>query len=474
MALILGNISNSNSAIYDSQYLQIIMQIVNKLRSFAMHGGRYINLTCVRAYSGSETSYPCPSLVLPPPQVDWGWVTHPDNYRKISENIKARRSNASIDKVMSLYKEIYLNTCIHDAKTDAARQAIIDELEAAGLALPNMCADRVLEMGDTPTLVYENTFEDPGFKLRKFEDIARILSGARLNNLTLMSGDRTYYLTGPLAELEQALIQWTVDELVSAGFMLYSVPDLLHPSIISACGMKVDGDRTQVYQLDPYYGQVALSGTAEMALGGYLAGKTFSTKQLPAKMCAVSRCYRAETSRVLEEKGLYRVHQFTKVEMFCLTSGDEGESGYAMDLVHQLERELFTKLGLSYRVLDMCGDELGDPAAEKYDIEAWMPGREMWGEISSCSNCTDYQARRLGVKMEDGTFCHTVNGTACAVPRMVIAICEQMQLENGAVTIPEVLRPYMRGQIVMEPKPKKLRPNFQFITSANYLNKSKI
>ena len=124
-------------------------------------------------------------------------------------------------------------------------------------------------------------------------------------------------------------------------------------------------------------------------------------------------------------------------------------------------------------ILDMCGDELGDPAAEKYDIEAWLPGKGMWGEISSCSNCTDYQARRLGVKMEDGSFCHTVNGTACAVPRMIIAICEQMQLENGSVVIPEVLRPYMRGQEVMEPKPKKLRPNFQFITSANYLNKSK-
>jgi len=450
------------------------MQIVNKLRGVAcVSMGRSIKITCVKAFTRAQSTYPCPAVVLPPPQIDWGWVTDPGNYQKISDNIRIRKSKASIEKVMGLHKEIYLNTCVHDAKTDSGKEAILKELEKAGLSLPNMCADRVLEMGDAPTLIYENAFEAPDYKLRKFEDIARILSGARLNNLTLMSGDRTYYLTGPLAELEQALIQWTVDQLVSSGFMLLSVPDLLHPSIISACGMNVDGERTQVYQLDSYYGQVALSGTAEMALGGYLAGKTFTRDQLPSRMCAVSRCYRAETGRAMEEKGLYRVHQFTKVEMFSLTSSDEGESRSAMNMVHSVERDLFTKLGLSYRVLDMCGDELGDPAAEKYDIEAWLPGKGMWGEISSCSNCTDYQARRLGVKMEDGSFCHTVNGTACAVPRMVIAICEQMQLVNGSVVIPEVLRPYMRGQEVMEPKPKKLRPNFQFITSANYLNKSR-
>ena len=384
-----------------------------------------------------------------------------------------RKSKASIDKVTDLYKEIYLNTDIHDMKSETARDAIKDELLSTGLALPNMCADRVLAMGDSPTLVYEKPFTNPEFKVRKFEDIARILSGARMSNLTLMSGERTYYLTGPLAELEQALIQWTVDQLVMAGFSLLSVPDLLHPSIISACGMTVEGDRTQVYQLDPCYGQVALSGTAEMALGGYLAGKTLTREKLPGMMCAVSRCYRAETGRMGEEKGLYRVHQFTKVEMFCVTAGQVEESSSALAMVHQLERELFTKLGLSFRVLDMCADELGDPAKEKFDIEAWLPGREMWGEISSCSNCTDYQTRRLGVRAEDGTFCHTVNGTACAVPRMLIAICEQMQTKNGSVVIPEVLRTYMRGKEVMEPKPRKLRPNFVFINSANFLNKSK-
>ena len=234
----------------------------------------------------SSSSYPCPDVVIPRPQLDWDWISHPDNYQKISENIKLRKSKASIEKVTDLYKEIYLNTEIHDMKSETARDALKDELVSAGLALPNMCADRVLAMGDSPTLLYEKPFTNAEFKVRKFEDIARILSGARMSNLTLLSGERTYYLTGCLAELEQALIQWTVEQLVMAGFSLMSVPDLLHPSIISACGMMVEGDRTQVYQLDPGYGQVALSGTAEMALGGYLAGKTLTGEQLPGLMLA--------------------------------------------------------------------------------------------------------------------------------------------------------------------------------------------
>jgi len=415
-----------------------------------------------------SSSYPCPLVNIPSHQLDWDSMTNPANEEKIIENIKMRKSGADIVKVNDLYKEIYLNTDINDIKTDTAKATIKDNLMKAGLAVPNMSADRVLQMGDEPTLIYEKPFVTPDFKMRKFEEIARILNGARLNNLSLLSGERTYYLTGVVAELEMALIQWTVDQLVNAGFSLLSVPDLLHPSIISGCGMSVEGDRTQVYQLDPHYGQVALSGTAEMALGGFLAGKSFTSEQVPNKMCAVSRCYRAETGGSGEEKGLYRVHQFSKVEMFCVTGSKMEDSSDALAMVHQLERELFNSLGLSYRVLDMCADELGDPASEKFDIEAWMPGREMWGEISSCSNCTDFQTRRLGVKMEDGTFCQTVNGTACAVPRMLIALCEQMQNENGSVTIPKVLREYMRGREIMEPKKKKLRPNFLFVNSANF------
>jgi len=374
------------------------------------------------------------------------------------KNIELRKSEADLDKVIRL----------HSTFLQSGGEEVERELVKETLKLPNMCAERVLDMADKNLTLYEGSKVQSKFKLRKFEEIARILSGSRLTNLGHLTGERTYYLTGCLAELEQALVQWTVSRLVKAGFSVLSVPDLLHPQVISSCGMKVGGERTQVYQLEPHYGEVALSGTAEMGLGGFLAGKTVPGEQ---RYCAVSRCFRAETGRLGEERGLYRVHQFTKVEMFSVCPPSNSQA--ALRDILNLERELYSELGLVYRVLDMCGEELGSPASEKFDIEAWLAGRQTWGEISSCSNCTDYQARRLNIRDTSGQLCHTVNGTGCAVPRMIIAICEQNQTENGSVLIPESLRPYMRNKELMEPKPKKQRLHFQYLTSAKYFVKNK-
>merc|ERR1719186_1024863 len=158
--------------------------------------------------------------------------------------------------------------------------------------------------------------------------------------------------------------------------------------------------------------------------------------------------------------------------MFMVTEGKLETSESALDEILRVQRELFGLLGLSHRVLAMCPEELGDPAHRKCDIEAWMPGRQggFWGEISSCSDCTDYQARRLRVTSGDD-FCHTVNGTACAVPRMIISLCEQNQTVGGTVELPQVLHRYMNGKQAMEPKPRKDRPNFTYINSAKYFEK---
>jgi len=403
-------------------------------------------------------------------QLDWQFLSNPANFEAIRKNIQQRKSQASIADVQALYKEIYLNTCIHESKTEEGKAKIEENLLKAALEVPNMCPQEISDLGTENKTIYEKAFSNPSFKVKKFEDIARILSGARLTNLGLLCGERSYFLTGVLAELEQALIQWTVERLLMKGFNLLSVPDILPPAVIKACGMQVDGERTQVYRLADACGGGALSGTAEMAVGGWLAGRTL--EDLPLKLAAVSRCYRAETGGAKEEAGLYRVHQFTKVEMFVVTEGRLEASERALDEILALQRELFGQLGLSHRVLAMCPEELGDPAFRKYDIEAWMPGRQggFWGEISSCSNCTDFQARRLGVNSSSSQdFCHTVNGTACAVPRMIIAICEQFQQENGSVEVPEVLRPFLGGRDLLEPLPKKKRPNLQWMPGANYL-----
>lgn len=389
---------------------------------------------------------------MPRIQLNLDFYLDPANTAAIKQNIVARNSEVDIDRVLAIQH-----------KRDSYEE-FVEELAK----VPNMSHAMVKDL-DEPRLVYQKDFVPPTFALRSFEEISRILGGSRLQNLAHFSGERTYYLTGVLAELEQALIQWTVDKLLQKGFNQISVPDILHPDIIERCGMTVEGERTQVYKLSQEFGEAALSGTAEMAIGGYLMSKRLH--ELPLKLCAVSRCYRAEASQNQQDKGLYRVHQFYKVEMFVVTKGNEASSQSALEEVHAVERELFDELGLSYRVLDMSPDELGNPASRKYDIEAWMPGRNFWGEISSCSDCTDFQSRRLDIRDAENRFVHTVNGTGCAVPRMIIALCEQLQTSNGSVQVPPPLKPYLGNRDVLQGKPRKLRPNLVFINSANFFEK---
>lgn len=234
-----------------------------------------------------------------------------------------------------------------------------------------------------------------------------------------------------------------------------SVPDILPSEVIKACGMETDGERNQVYRILP--SNLCLSGTSEMALAGFFAGSKLKFQDTPVKVTAVSRCFRAETSGLNEEKGIYRVHQFTKVEMFSVCHSLQSES--VLNEFKDIEISLFNKLGLHFKLLDMPMNELGAPAYRKFDIEAWMPGRKMWGEISSCSNCTDYQARRLNTLIDDD-FAHTVNGTACAIPRMLIAIIETFQKEDGTIPIPKVLQQYMKKDKI---KKRKILPELKII-----------
>lgn len=226
--------------------------------------------------------------------------------------------------------------------------------------------------------------------------------------------------------------------------------------------MATEGERNQVYKLLP--SNLCLSGTSEMALAGYFSGTNIKSSDKPLKVASVSRCFRAETSGLQEEKGIYRVHQFTKVEMFSVCHALQ--SSTVLDEFKEIEISLFKNIGLHFQLLDMPPCELGAPAFRKYDIEAWMAGRKIWGEISSCSNCTDYQARRLNITTDDESnrFAHTVNGTACAVPRMLIAIIETFQKEDGTVTIPKVLQPFMKKEKIFK---RKLLPELKLIKSVN-------
>lgn len=273
-------------------------------------------------------------------------------------------------------------------------------------------------------------------KLVDFEGGARI------------AGHGFYFLQNEAVLLELALQQYAVELLVKEGFTPTITPDLARGDIVRGVGFVPRGPETQIYSIENH--DLNLVATAEITLGGLYAGQVLEEEQLPIKLCGISHCYRTEAGAAgRASRGLYRVHQFTKVEMFAFTLPEQSEvmHNYFLDL----ECEIFDNLGIPYKVLDIASGDLGGPAYRKFDLEAWMPGRGSggeYGEVTSTSNCTDYQARRLDIRYkkrgEKGThLVHTLNGTAVANSRAMIAILENFQQPDGSIIVPEVLQKYV-------------------------------
>jgi seryl-tRNA synthetase len=261
-----------------------------------------------------------------------------------------------------------------------------------------------------------------------------------------VAGAKFYFLKKQLAILEQALIFWTMQQMVAEGYVPMTTPDLAKDEVLLGTGYNPRGAETQIYSVEGT--DLSLIGTAEIPLGGYHKDEIIDIDKMPLKYVGISHCFRTEAGTYGRESyGLYRVHQFSKVEMFIFCAPEQSNALH--EELRRLEQMIFSKLGLTFRVVDICTGDLGGPAYRKYDLEAWMWGRNDgkggWGEVTSASNCTDYQARRLNVKVrqKDGTleYAHTLNGTAIALSRAPIAILEQCQQEDGSILIPEVLRP---------------------------------
>ncbi len=282
-----------------------------------------------------------------------------------------------------------------------------------------------------------------------FQPLDHLELGLKHNLIDLEGGARTtgagfYFLKNEAVLLDLALQQFAISFLVKKGFTPTVTPDLANDKILEGIGFMPRGPETQVYSIEN--SSLSLVGTAEITLGGLYSGVTLDAEQLPLKVCGLSHCFRTEAGAAgAATRGIYRVHQFTKVEMFAFTLPDQSDAMH--DEICGLECEIFDTLGVPYRVVDTATGDLGGPAYRKYDLEAWMPGRGEageWGEITSTSNCTDYQSRRLNtryrVKGEKGTkFVHTLNGTAVAICRALIAIMENYQNADGTITVPEAL-----------------------------------
>lgn len=336
-----------------------------------------------------------------------------------------------------------------------AKQTEVDrigaEADAILRSLPNLtheesprgdeAASRELRHGDVQAPRFSFPVQDH-LQLAEQHDLIDFESAARV------SGNGFYFLKNEAVLLEFALQRYALDLLIKQGFTPMITPDLARGEVVQGVGFIPRGPETQIYSVENH--DLNLVATSEITLGGMQAGQVLDEAELPIKICGVSHCFRTEAGAAgRASRGLYRVHQFTKVEMFAFTTPEQSED--MLNLFLELECEIFNGLGLPFRVLDIATGDLGGPAYRKFDLEAWMPGRGAageYGEVTSTSNCTDYQARRLNIRYkkagEKGThFVHTLNGTAVACSRAMIAVLENCQQADGSILVPEALRPYV-------------------------------
>lgn len=342
---------------------------------------------------------------------------------------------------------------------EQALRAAESQLEAGLRSLPNLLHPESPRGGEEDFRVL-STHDSPrelGFAPKDHLALAADLDLVDFERAAKVSGQKFYYLKREAALLELALQRFALDQLLPEGFVPVVTPDLARPDVIEGLGFSPRGEETQIYSIADH--DLCLIGTSEITLGGMYADTIFAEDELPLRLAGLSHCFRTEAgSHGRESKGLYRVHQFTKVEMFVFCRPEDSEAQHAELL--RLEQQIFDALEIPYRVIDIASADLGAPAYRKFDLEAWMPGRGdggEWGEITSTSNCTDFQARRLRIRFrragekKKNELVHTLNGTAISNARAIVALLENHQQADGGIAIPKALVPYL-GMDRIEPR----------------------
>jgi seryl-tRNA synthetase len=265
------------------------------------------------------------------------------------------------------------------------------------------------------------------------------------------SGSRFYYLKNDLVLLEFALLQFVLQKIINKGFRPVLPPVLVKEQSMMATGF-FPAEKFEIYHVNPEQDDLYLIGTSEVPLCMLHYKKILPAESLPIRYVGFSTCFRREAGTYGKDThGIIRVHQFDKIEMFSLVAPDKSDEEH--EFLLSIEEEIMQDLGFHYRIVNICGGDLGAPAAKKYDIEVFIPTQGRFRELTSCSNCTDYQARRSRIRYQDGSekrFVYTLNGTGIATPRTLVAILENYQQKDGSVEIPEVLRPYMGGKTKIE------------------------
>ena len=338
---------------------------------------------------------------------------------------------------------------------EARQKEVVEALDAHLLLVPNVPAEAVPEGATDEDNVEIKRWGDPrsfDFEPRSHSELGEahgwidVVRGARL------AGSRNYVLLGDMSLLEHAVMRFAFDSMVAKGFQALSVPTLVRSETMVGTGY-FPGGEDQAYRCDER-DDLCLVGTAEVPVTALYQDEILDGADLPLKFVAQSSCYRREAGTYGKDtKGLYRVHQFQKVEQVIVDVADEAGSLEHHQAILGNSEAILQALELPYRVVNVCGGDLGQPQVQKFDIETWMPSRESYGETHSASRFHDFQARRLGLRYRDAEgkvrHCHTLNNTVAASTRMLIALLENHQNADGTVTVPEPLRPYLGGREVL-------------------------
>ena len=364
--------------------------------------------------------------------------------KKTGDEAKAQ---AILAQVASLGAEI--------SQLEAKTQEALEQRDSIRMSIPNILHSEVPQGADESGNTVHSTYgEKPKFNFepRTHNELIEMNKWVDLKRAAKIAGSRFFFLKGDLARLELALQTYAVDFIRKRGYTLVQPPVMMNRKAYE--GVTDLGDfETVMYGIEPdkYY----MIATSEHPLTSMYMDETIPEEQLPLKIVGVSPCFRREVgSHGQSDLGIWRVHQFTKIEQIVFAKPEESWAIHEELLQNCID--LWNELGLHYEVVNICTGDMGTVAARKYDLEAWLPGAGQYKEIVSCSNCTDYQANRLQVKYgqpghANQPIVHTLNSTAVATSRALVAIIEQNQLEDGRVSIPDVFVPFMDGQTTLEP-----------------------
>ena len=373
---------------------------------------------------------------------------------KIVEDLRKERNETAAkmkggkpsEELIKLGREIKEKLANEEKSLEEIEQRLKNDLKS----VPNIIFE------DVPLGPEENSIEikkwgEPKEKGVDHLDFATKRDWVDFERGAKVAGSKFYYTKGDLALLENARLQFGLKKVTEKGFTFMYVPDMVSSRVLEGCGFN---PRTSE-QSDEYYIEgedLAMIATAEMPLTGYHMDEIIDEKDLPKFYAGYSACFRKEAGTYGKyTRGLFRVHQFNKLEMYCFCLPEQSKEIH--EKILGIEEEIWQELNIPYHVINIAAGDLGAPAAKKYDLEYWSPVNQKYQELTSCSNCTDFQARSVNcrVRRKDGTieFVHTLNGTAISLARTMVAMLENYANEDGTFTVPEVLKPYLNGKSVL-------------------------